>query len=105
MLKTEVERHHTRMQSLEAELDSERKHVERIKASSADALKLEAELRFCKEHNMQVTAEISKVGESMLGQQSVIEQKLAKLLEDKLAVEDENKALLHDIKSKDEIIK
>ena len=54
---------------------------------------------------MQVTAEISKVGESMLGQQSVIEQKLAKLLEDKLAVEDENKALLHDIKSKDEIIK
>ena len=35
----------------------------------------------------------------------MIEQRLEKLLEDKLAVEDENKAMLHDIKSKDEIIK
>ena len=68
MLKTEVERHHTKMQSLEAELDTERKHVERIKASSADALKLEAELRFCKEHNAKVTAEIKKVSDNMMDQ-------------------------------------
>ena len=41
----------------------------------------------------------------MAEQQQVIEDKLAKLLEEKLAVEEENKALLQDIKSKDEIIK
>ena len=105
MLKTEVERHHTKLQTLQAELETEQKHVARITASSGDALKLESELRFCKEKNEKMSDEVNQINDNILEQQMQIEEKLSKLLDDKLAVEEENKALLCDIKSKDEIIK
>ena len=43
--------------------------------------------------------------ELMQSQQTLIDEKLNKILDEKLTVEDENKALLTDIKQKDEIIK
>jgi len=42
--------------------------VERIKATSADALKVEEELRFCKQHNSEVTMRVNEVNDSMVEQ-------------------------------------
>ena len=66
MLKTEVERHHTKLQTLQAELENAQKHVARITASSADALKLECELRFCKEKNEKMSDEVNKINDNIL---------------------------------------
>ena len=41
----------------------------------------------------------------MQKEQEIIEDRLAKLLEEKAAVEEENNSLCQDIKNKDEIIK
>ena len=39
------------MQVVKAELAAEKRQVARIKACSGDLMKLEDELKFCKEHN------------------------------------------------------
>ena len=105
MLKSEVERQYTKMQTQEAELKTERQRVARIKASSSDLIKLEEELTFCKEHNNEMSQKVMQAHELMQSQQKFIDEKLNKILDEKLTVEDENKALLTDIKQKDEIIK
>jgi len=93
------------MQTQEAELKTERQRVARIKASSSDLIKLEEELTFCKEHNNEMSQKVMQAHELMQSQQKFIDEKLNKILDEKLTVEDENKALLTDIKQKDEIIK
>ena len=55
MLKSEVESLHTKMQTQSTELETERKRLARIKASSGDIMKMEEELNFCKEHNIKVS--------------------------------------------------
>lgn len=105
MLKSEVERQYTKMQTQEAELKTERQRVARIKASSSDLIKLEEELTFCKEHNNEMSLKVMQAHELMQSQQTFIDEKLNKIMDEKLTVEDENKALLTDIRQKDEIIK
>jgi len=46
LLKSEAEREHTSMQMLVAELETERRHIARIKACSGDLGKLEEDLAF-----------------------------------------------------------
>ena len=48
---------------------------------------------------------VMQAHELMQSQQTFIDEKLNKILDEKLTVENENKALLTDIKQKDEIIK
>ena len=105
LLKSQVEGYHTEMQTLRAELQTEKKHLARIKACSSDILKLEEELQFSRQHNKQMQEKVDATHAEMLEQQEIIEEKLVKILEEKAAVEDENNSLCQDIKSKDEIIK
>ena len=90
---------------MRAELQTEKKHLARIKACSSDILKLEEELQFSRQHNKQMQEKVDATHTEMLEQQEIIEEKLVKILEEKAAVEDENNSLCQDIKSKDEIIK
>ena len=66
LLKSQVEGYHTEMQTLRSELQTETKHVARIKACSADSLKLEEELQFCREHNIQMQEKVNDTHTDML---------------------------------------
>ena len=55
MLKTQVEGYHAKMQTMQAELQKEQKHVARIKACAGDLTKLEEELQFSKDKIQKMT--------------------------------------------------
>jgi len=105
VLKSELDRQRAHTQTLQSELDAEKQQVARIKACSGDLMKLESELRFCQDLNAEMTERVQQTQRGMEEQQEVVEEKLGKLLEEKMTVEGECKSLIQDIKRKDEIIK
>ena len=105
MLKSEVERFHTQMQTLKAQLSNEQKQYSKLKASSGDLTKLEEQLTFQKDHNEKLAHKVQETHNQMVMQQNQVEGRLAKLLEEKELVEEENLNLCDEIKNKDEIIK
>ena len=50
------------MQVLKAELESEKRQVAKIKACSGEVIKLEEELRFCREHNAEIAERVQETG-------------------------------------------
>ena len=76
MLKSQVEGYHAKMQTLQAELQKEQKHVARIKACSGDLTKLEEELKFSKDKIKSMTDKVQETHENMQREQAVVEETL-----------------------------
>ena len=50
-------------------------------------LKLEEELRFCREHNAEITERLQETGAVLDKQKDIVNEKLAQLIEEKTSVE------------------
>ena len=68
-------------------------------------IKLEEELRFCREHNAGIAERVQETGMILDKQKDIVNDKLAQLLEEKMAVEAQNQELCHSLKTKEENIK
>lgn len=104
-LKSQVESFHGKLINVEAQLESERKQIAKMKACQGDFGQLEDELRDARAHNSEISAKVEELVQTMQREQSLAESKLSSIMEEKTAIDSENHSLNNDIKNKDEIIK
>jgi len=104
-LKSQVESFHGKLINVEAQLESERKQIAKMKACQGDFGQLEDELRDARAHNSEISAKVEELVQTMQREQSLAESKLSSIMEEKTTIDSENHSLNHDINSKDEIIK
>lgn len=104
-LKSQVESFHGKLINVEAQLESERKQIAKMKACQGDFGQLEDELGDARAHNSEISAKVEELVQTMQREQSLAESKLSSIMEEKTTIDSENHSLNHDINSKDEIIK